>query len=192
MRPTLKLVEVDKYATHVPLLTACAMTAVGDIMEAGVGYYSTPLLQVISRARGVALHSFEEHEEWGVRIQELTEQPVTVTTTIEKELRRLDPVPDVAFFDNGAFRICPLRVRGECMLAALEMGVRLVIAHDTEPARRTKYGFDRVYEAAKYTVSWRGCYGDLEEDLPWTSVFSDTDNLGWLIDRMGGLCHESE
>lgn len=182
-------VSVDPYSTHMPVLAACMETVQGKVVECGAGLYSTPLLLAMSRFMGVKLISWEEDKQWA---EELTKRfrglhKVKHSLDIAGELKKMTQVPDIVFFDNGAFRICPLRVRGEGMRLMFARGARLVIAHDTEPVekRRQAYGYDKAFACAKYRVDWPGVYGGDYNASPWTSVLSNVDDLSWLRVALG-------
>ena len=62
---------IDNYATHQQILVREAIKSHLDIMETGCGYYSTPLLVEIAKARGVKLIGFVQEINWARRFDYL-------------------------------------------------------------------------------------------------------------------------
>ena len=62
---------IDIYATHQQVLIQEALKCNEDIMETGCGYYSTPLLVEIAKAKGVKLISFVQEINWARRFDYL-------------------------------------------------------------------------------------------------------------------------
>jgi hypothetical protein len=58
---------IDPYSTHQRLLIRWALKTSGAIAETGCGYYSTPILAEIAKAKGVNLHSYIQDEQWAER-----------------------------------------------------------------------------------------------------------------------------
>ena len=62
---------IDIYATHQQVLIQEALKCNEDIMETGCGYYSTPLLVEIAKAKGIKLISFVQEINWARRFDYL-------------------------------------------------------------------------------------------------------------------------
>ena len=62
---------IDQYATHQQILIREALKCNEDIMETGCGYYSTPLLVEIGKAKGIKLISFVQDINWARRFDYL-------------------------------------------------------------------------------------------------------------------------
>ena len=176
---------VNGFTTHLPVLTACVATAKGPVVECGVGHYSTPILRAMCSVRGVPLTSLDECQEWAEAMSESYAgwHSVQHCADIPKALAEMRVVPDIVFVDNGAFRIVPLWQRTECLKVANERGVRLMVAHDTQPSHQWKYHFDTAFTWFKHQVHFNGeCYrlADTYPAVPWASAMSNTDDLEWL------------
>jgi hypothetical protein len=167
------------YASHLPVLRA--LPRVRSILEAGAGRYSTPVLAAMCDV----LRSWDEAEGWakvltdeaqGAYIVRWSER--NILDTIRDEIAA--ELPDLFFADSGTARIAKTQDRGRTALLALNAGVRYVVCHDTEIADPC-YLWGDVRKAAKYAVEWRGTwYGERQPDgrrVPWTSVFSNVDDL---------------
>jgi hypothetical protein len=62
---------IDIYATHQQILVREALKSNEDIMETGCGYYSTPLLVEIAKAKRIKLISFVQEINWARRFDYL-------------------------------------------------------------------------------------------------------------------------
>jgi len=62
---------IDTYATHQQVLIQEALKSNEDIMETGCGYYSTPLLVEIAKAKGIKLIGFVQDINWARRFDYL-------------------------------------------------------------------------------------------------------------------------
>jgi hypothetical protein len=62
---------IDQYATHQQILIREALKCNEDIMETGCGYYSTPLLVEIAKAKEIKLISFVQDINWARRFDYL-------------------------------------------------------------------------------------------------------------------------
>ena len=62
---------IDIYATHQQVLIQEALNCNEDIMETGCGYYSTPLLVEIAKAKGIKVISFVQEINWARRFDYL-------------------------------------------------------------------------------------------------------------------------
>lgn len=62
---------IDIYATHQQILVREALNCNQDIMETGCGYYSTPLLVEIAKAKGIKLIGFVQDINWARRFDYL-------------------------------------------------------------------------------------------------------------------------
>lgn len=167
------------YASHLPVLRA--LPRVRYILEAGAGRYSTPVLAAMCDV----LRSWDEAEAWAKTLTAEAQGGYAVmwsqrniVDTIRDELAA--GLPDLFMADSGTARIAKTQDRGRVALMALQAGVRFVVCHDTEIPDPC-YLWGDVRKAAKYAVEWPGTwYGERQPDgrkVPWTSVFSNVDDL---------------
>ena len=203
MTPDTSPQPVTPWATHQPLLVACAMRATNGIVECGGGYFSTPVLKPIADARGVPFVTIEENEHWAQRLRYACsgwhDDVVTATRKrsgkdwidITQDLDALSFLPDVLFVDCGSFGVAPAYSRQWCLDWAANAGVRLVVAHDTEPAHRDVYHYSDAFKRWRFRFDYParayrfpGVPGDAP--LPHTSALSNTDRLEWLAEQFGG------
>lgn len=62
---------IDEYATHQEILVREALASSGDILETGCGYYSTPILLEICKARESKLVSLVQDKNWAEKFKHL-------------------------------------------------------------------------------------------------------------------------
>jgi len=157
--------------THIPLLAACiAHTSLekGPVVELGAGHYSTPLLHYLCAAMGGRqLLTCDSDPDWIAKFADLARpwhsfQLIEDWGTCDLFNRNWS----VAFVDHG-----DRPGRGESV-ACLADRAGLVVAHDTEPARKY-YGYDAAFAKFKYRF-------DFDRYAAHATVVSNTDDLLWL------------
>lgn len=62
---------MDGYATHQQALVKAALESEGNILETGCGFYSTPILYEICKARGTKLVSMVQDLKWADNFKHL-------------------------------------------------------------------------------------------------------------------------
>ena len=168
--------SLNPYASHLPILSAVASRCNGRILEVGGGFYSTPVLHGIAASRCLELTTVETHEFYFKLLGDLisdSHEIVMVSKSTDYFISEFDSF-GMAFVDNDD---CP---RADIILH-LKYKCPLIVAHDTE-VQADHYGFNRINEAFKYRADFHFDYLHMEDEirLPWTSVYSDTDDLNWL------------
>lgn len=94
---------MDGYATHQQALIKAAVNSKGDILETGCGFYSTPLLYEICKARGSKLISYVQDLAWANNFKHLIgEHYEQVTVDFTKELE-LEGNYGMIFLDHEQF-----------------------------------------------------------------------------------------
>jgi predicted O-methyltransferase YrrM len=144
------------YGTHIPLLASVVATAPpGDVLELGVGHFSSPLLSAMCKAMGRHLTSFEEKAEWLDNVRDL-EAP-------HHDLRvAADPfnwMPDVdaLFGTEGHFAVIFIdhgRTNQDRMAYLRQLADRadFIVCHDT---RNTWFaGVDEVLDSFKHRFDY--------------------------------------
>ena len=78
---------IDGYATHQQALVKAALESKGNILETGCGYYSTPILFEICKARGKKLISMVQDLSWAKNFEHLIgDNYEQIVVDFEKEL----------------------------------------------------------------------------------------------------------
>jgi len=167
---------LDPYASHIPILAAVASRCAGRILEIGAGWYSTPMLHGIAAARGFEITTVETHQFYYYLLADLISEfheIVMVSKSADYFISDSD-IFGMAFIDNDD---CPrsdfiLKLKDKCPF---------IIAHDTQNLA-PNYGFNNLDGVFKYRVDFKFKYLQIDSEsvLPWTTVFSDSENLDWL------------
>lgn len=128
-------VALDPYSTHAPILAAVmAIAPPGDVIEFGIGGYSTPLLHGLCALSGRHMVSVESNEQWA---KELLSYASNNHSIVIERSPHLSPVITsrkwaVAFVDNGQYerRPCLNIIYDRC---------GIVVVHDTERPELYEY-----------------------------------------------------
>jgi hypothetical protein len=146
------------YGTHIPLLASVVATAPpGDVLELGVGHFSSPLLNMLCKAMGRELTSVEESADWLWNIRDLegpghtlvvASDPYNWIPTLESLLPpRVAGHWSVVFVDHG-------RTNQDRMAALrwLENRADFIVVHDT--INTWFAGVDDVLDSFKYRFDY--------------------------------------
>jgi hypothetical protein len=158
---------VDKYATHLPLLFACAIHADGLVVEAGMGNYSTPMLHVACMATGSRLLSLDSNATWAHDFDQYESESHNIVwseTIIQDIEGSLSLGAALVFIDGRTDE------RAGVLAAALRWQVPLIVCHDTQSLA---YGYEDLLDEFRYRY-------DDKRLPPWTTVVSNVDDLSWL------------
>jgi hypothetical protein len=153
---------MDPYSTHIPLLSSVIAGSPGPILELGMGYYSTHLLNLFSKIHRVKVVSVETNADWYSKFQHLGHEfhelrLVNSYDELDLETTRWD----VTFIDHEPDR----RI---VEVKRLVSNSSLLVLHDTEtPA----YRYDFIWGLFKFHYTVRTLY-------PWTTVIGN-DEVRW-------------
>lgn len=143
------------YGTHLaPLITAVNKTD-GDILELGIGIFSTPYLHYQATLSKRNLLSIDNHEGWVNKFKSSN----VAGHRYENEFHKLlyisnyDDAPidkpwDVALIDHSpSIR----RIEDVRRLAHL---AKYIIIHDSTPRKDREYHYSEIYPLFKYRTDW--------------------------------------
>jgi hypothetical protein len=130
--------------SHLPVLEQYVRAAGnGLIIEHGAGLYSTVLLARLCRR----VLCMEPHKGWAEWARWVYEDRVEMADSIAATIARL-PEAAVVFLDG------PAKERGVLLTAALNAGVPVIIAHDTNKREFNYYGFTAAqFSDERYEIS---------------------------------------
>ena len=163
-------------SNHQPVLVACVARASQNadgtnrvVLELGCGHYSTPLLHGMCAVLGLTLVTMESDRDWLARFKHLDDGGGHVVLHVGnwRDVRPMLRQPNaLVFLDHR-----PYEARGA---ALRDCGNScLIVAHDTQEARRHAYQYDFTPFKHRY---------DYTRYTPATTVVSNTDDLAWLED----------
>lgn len=151
--------HLNPWATHLPTLQkAVALARPALVVELGPGENSTPfLVQNADRVVSLEMNS----QEWADKAAAHGAEAHFDTRPFAW-MRFVAMVPDLLFVDQGLeFR--NMAHRGLAVQMALDLGVRQVVAHDTEEMRDNYYGYGQIIVPEGYLVEIDA------SSAPWTT-----------------------
>lgn len=161
-------VRMDPWGTHIPILAACVTATNGPVIELGCGLYSTPLLHALCVQKGRRLVSMDLDGKWLSRFATVLRGPLHEFHHVQDWDRLPTGIWSVALVDQTppSARAPSIRlIKGKC---------DLIVCHDSE---HRLYGYEAALADFKNRVEWR-------RYAPWTTVVSDTMDLGFLGDLL--------
>ena len=141
---------MDRYATHLEPLVKAALQAKTGILELGCGNYSTPILQEISKFKGIPFLCQASDVEWAKQFDEV--QIVSWPTWTPP-----DGKWDMAFLDSEE----PTRDRIKKLPALCEIS-DVVVMHDADAAM-VQENFDKYISVFTEVIWYR-------KHKPWTII----------------------
>ncbi len=124
---------LDGYFTHAPLLAAMMLLTKGPVLECGVGYYSTPMLNLMCHIQDRRLVSMDRDAIWIEKIKGALGGPVHETIWVPPHLCSSNGW-DASVFPEGDFTLAlvdsgPTRARRGILHWLIDR-VDFVILHD--------------------------------------------------------------
>lgn len=157
---------MDAYGTHQPLLLWAALRTTGAILEAGVGHYSTPLLQQFALVQNRKVYSIDCDRPWLSKFDYGIPSHILIHQPAWEELAPPTDC-DVVFLDNGP----PMdRKTVTRIMLDLPRQPKFFIFHDTEPEHEWEYDYNTVMSWFKYKFTISSHHGAA---IPWTTIASN-------------------
>jgi len=155
------------WGSHIPVLIKVIENSEDDVLELGMGVYSTPLLHWMCTPSGRRVVSYENHANYFSLFQNGLNQ--FHETYLVDNLDDIDISQEwgVAFIDSE-----PMEQRAR-LAQRLLYNCRFVILHDTQDREEKFYGYKRIYPLFKYRYNYT-------QFKPNTTVLSNLDNLEFL------------
>ena len=143
------------YGTHLAPLIAAVNKTSGDILEMGIGIFSTPYLHYQALLTKRNLVSYENDQKWlntfatsnvcGHRYQGLYHQFIYVANWDDAKIEK----PwDVALIDHSPSERRVVDIRRLANLA------KYIIIHDSNPRKDREYHYSEIYPLFKYHTDW--------------------------------------
>jgi hypothetical protein len=136
------------WGTHMPMLIKLIPITMGDILEMGMGWYSTPLLHWISMDQNRKLVSYENDKEYYDIFKDAKNDLHEISYVEAWEDAHIKKEWGVAFID---FRPKIERRKAVRDLANL---AKFIIIHDTDPRSEKFYGYNKIYPLFKYRFDY--------------------------------------
>jgi hypothetical protein len=136
----------------------------GDVVEVGVGPFSTPILHWLCKEYKRNLISYEDDKEYYDFAKQFQSQTHRIRLVSDWKKLDYETKRGVIFIDNH-----PSMTRAEIAIRFKDTADYIVM-HDTEPDHDKEYNWERVWNVFKYQYHWTEC-------RPWTSVVSNFKKL---------------
>lgn len=168
--PTPPTQPYDFWSSHSSLLAACVAHTTGDVLELGMGWYSTPMLHFMCNGNGRKVVSVEHDKAWFDKFAYMESR--------DHQMIRVDDWDTCPVFDCDWDVVLVDRRPDEGRaddVKKLADRARLIVCHDT--------GIDQYYDMGRAFEGFKYRYDHTLPGVhPWfkTSVFSNTDDLSWL------------
>lgn len=139
------------YGTHLAPLIAAVLATNGDIVEFGMGDFSTPVLHEIIRYQNrIGIHcrnliSYEENEDWIKNFEDLRCDFHTLQLVENWNMVEID-LPSVIFIDHApaSRRIIDIEKYAD--------SAEIIVVHDTD--KKTYYNYDKVFPKFRYQTTY--------------------------------------
>ena len=162
-------IPLFKTSSHYPVLIRAFEHSNGDVLELGTGLYSTPLLHWLVADAGRKLVSYE-NDPFYYRLNHFAHAPFHELHKItDWDRAKIEREWGLVFIDHNP----PERRAIDAIRVA--QFAKLVVIHDNEPRYAHVYHFEQLDTHYKYRY-------DYKKFRPFTSVYSNFDDLGWLHD----------
>lgn len=156
------------WGSHIPLLIKVIEHTVGDVLELGMGWYSTPLLHWMCSDMKRNLYSYENNKGYFDLFQNGLNEFHKTYLIDSYEGIGVDKNWGVVFID-----INPMEIRAPLALS-LSKCADTIVVHDSEYREEKFYHYrELLYPAFKYRY-------DYTKFRPNTSVFSNFNSLEFL------------
>lgn len=160
----------NDWDSHRPLLYLAAMQPfVNNIIEAGVGYGSTPLLHSLKNKR---VYSFETNIEWANKFEAavISEYKSLYRLVDNDDIKRLYGNIDLFFVD------CAPAEERKGLIEKFANHAKVIVAHDTEDGAEYVYGMKEILSTFKYRLDHKS------EGKPQTTAVSNVIDVSkWEI-----------
>ncbi len=138
------------YGSNLPCLIKAMEKTTGDVLELGMGVFSTPFLHYQCILQNRKLVSYENYQEWlNFFLKYHYNCPNHEIHFVEKYAdANIDKLWDIVLIDQT-----PDESRLE-EIKRLAYKAKYIIVHDTSPNQDNHYHFSTIYPLFKYKIDW--------------------------------------
>lgn len=139
------------FGTHITPLIAAVLATKGDIIELGIGDYSTPLLhEIVKHQRSIGstrkIHSFESDPNWLANFKDLRTDWHLVEAVHDWDKLEIQKNCSVIFIDHAPAD------RRVIDIQKYRHNAGIIVVHDTEKAKY--YGYEPTISSFKYRYDY--------------------------------------
>ncbi|MBI2634984.1 MAG: hypothetical protein HYW79_00315 [Parcubacteria group bacterium] len=160
--------NIIEWGTHLPLLVRMFDKTEGDVLEMGMGHFSTPVLKWLCEMSGRTLYSYESKMDWYEKAASESKPFHKVIFCQDWASADIERHWGLAFIDHS-----PMRER-YIDIKRLANYADIIVIHDTQPQSDWVYRYSKIFPLFKYRL-------DFSKYIPWTSAvsnFIDVSKLG--------------
>jgi len=140
-----------RYGTHLPCLIKAMEKTNGDVLELGLGVFSTPYLHyqcILSKRKLVSYENFKPWMDFFTKKYGYQDEYHEIFFIEKYADAKIEKPWDVVLIDQT-----PDISRGETIKRLVDRAKYIVI-HDSVPKFEKQYGYDKVYSLFKYRTNW--------------------------------------
>jgi hypothetical protein len=158
------------WGSHIPILIKVFEHTQGDILELGMGVYSTPLLFWLCVDNNRKLVSYDNNEQYFSMVGKNNNPLHEAHLITDWNFIDIEKNWDIVFID-----VDPMDIRGK-LAAKVVNYAKYVILHDTQAREEKYYHYNDIYPLFKYRYNYT-------KFKPNTSVLSNFESLEFLNER---------
>jgi len=140
-----------RYGTHLPCLIKAMEKSTGDVLELGLGVFSTPYLHyqcILSKRRLVSYENFESWKKFFSERYGYLDKYHDIHFVKKYADAKIDRPWDVVLIDQT-----PDASREETIRRVANKA-KFIIIHDSAPRFERQYGYDKIYSLFKHKAVW--------------------------------------
>ena len=152
-----------KWGSHLPVLIKTMSLTNGDVLEMGMGFYSTPYLHWVCDMQKRKLVSYESIEKYFRLFRQYKSESHEITFIKDWDSAAIEKPWDVVLIDHDP------AIRRIIDIKRLANLAKYIVVHDTQPEEDWSYKYSEIYPLFKYRYNY-------------TKVISHTSVLSNFID----------
>jgi len=158
-----------RWGSHIPVLVKLLNRTKGDVLELGMGVYSSPLLFWMCVDAGRKLVSYENSEKYFAMVGNNNNRFHEAHLITDWDCIDIEKNWDIVFIDSN-----PMDVRAKLAKKVATLA-NFVVLHDTQPQDEIYYHYEDIYHLFAHRY-------DYTKFMPYTTVLSNSYNLEFLND----------
>ena len=148
------------WSSHIPMLIKALELTEGDVLEMGVGMFSTPLLHWMCMVNNRNLYSYEHDNGWISIKRHFESDNHKIIMVDDWDKADIDREWGMAFIDHAPAE------RRHIDIERLADKAKLIVVHDTEEKNNKTYKYNKIYPLFKYRY-------DFKIKKPYTTILSN-------------------
>jgi hypothetical protein len=158
-----------RWGSHIPVLVKLFSVTKGDVLELGMGIYSSPLLFWMCVDKGRKLVSYENSEKYFSIVGKNNNKLHEAHLITDWDCIDIEKNWDIVFIDTN-----PMDSRANLAKKVANIA-NFVVLHDTQSRDEIYYHYEEVYPLFTHRY-------DYTKFMPYTTVLSNFYNLEFLND----------